>query len=134
MVFGTFDIIHPGHIHMLKQAKAYGDYLIVVVARDKTVCAFKNKPAINNETKRIENLKKLGLANRVVLGCLDDKHQIVRDERPDIVALGYDQRLFIDKLEDALPDNSHIVRLTAFHPEKYKSSKLIAQLLNITLG
>ena len=38
MVFGTFDIIHPGHIHLLKEAKEYGDFLIAVIGRDATVC------------------------------------------------------------------------------------------------
>lgn len=37
MAFGTFDVFHPGHEYYLTQAKKYGDILIVVVARDKTV-------------------------------------------------------------------------------------------------
>jgi len=43
MVFGTFDIFHPGHRSFLNQAKKYGNYLIVVVARDKQSKFSKNK-------------------------------------------------------------------------------------------
>jgi len=41
MTFGTFDIVHPGHIHFLQQAKTYGDRLITIVARDMNVQKFK---------------------------------------------------------------------------------------------
>ena len=43
MIFGTFDKFHPGHINFLKQSEQYGDYLIVVVARDITVKKLKGK-------------------------------------------------------------------------------------------
>ena len=36
MCAGTFDIVHKGHIYFLEQAKKFGDYLVVVVARDST--------------------------------------------------------------------------------------------------
>jgi FAD synthetase len=37
MTFGTFDLLHPGHLHYLSEAKKLGDYLITIVARDATV-------------------------------------------------------------------------------------------------
>lgn len=124
MVFGTFDILHPGHEHMLKEAREYGDFLLAVVARDKTVCAVKERPPVNDENTRLRNLRKLGIANKVILGCLGDKYQTVRREKPDIVALGYDQKAFVDKLAEALLPHARIVRLSPFRPDIYKSSKL----------
>jgi len=124
MVFGTFDILHPGHIHMLKEAKEYGDYLVAVVARDATICTIKGKAPQNNESIRLQNLKELGLADKVRLGCLDDHYQAVREEKPDVVALGYDQREFVDNLANSLPTSSQIVRLSPYFPDKYKSSKM----------
>ena len=58
IVFGTFDVVHQGHIHMLKEAREYGDFLIVVVARDDIVCEIKGKKPTNNEDKRFENIQK----------------------------------------------------------------------------
>ena len=50
------------------------------------------------------------------------------EENPDIIALGYDQKVFVDSLEDAIKDNVEIVRLAPFKPEIYKSSKLRVEL------
>ena len=66
MVFGTFDILHKGHLYFLKEAKKKG-YLIAVVARDKTVVKVKKQKPVNNEKKRAENLRKIKFVNKVVL-------------------------------------------------------------------
>jgi len=123
MVFGTFDIIHPGHINMFQQAKEYGDFLVVVVARDITVCAVKKKPSQFTEDIRLENIKKLNIADVVRLGCIDDHYRAIADEKPDVIALGYDQREFVDNLTKAIEDHVQIVRLSPYKPEIYKSSK-----------
>lgn len=124
IVFGTFDLLHDGHLHMLNEAKEYGDYLIVVIARDDVVCKIKGRSAINDEKTRLLNIQKLNLANKVRLGCIDDRYQVIREEKPDIIALGYDQKVFVDKLVDNIDDNVQIVRLAAFNPEVNKSSKI----------
>lgn len=125
MVFGTFDIIHPGHLHMLAEAREYGDYLIVVVARDVTVCEVKGKPTRNPEGVRLANVERLKIADKVRLGCVDDnKYLAIAEEKPDVVALGYDQKAFVDKLAAAVDDHVQIVRLAPHMPEIYKSSKL----------
>ena len=123
IVFGTFDKIHPGHIHMLKEAKEYGDFLIVVVARDKTVCDVKGRAPTNDENARLKAIEELSLADKVRLGCLgDNKYLAIAEEKPDIVALGYDQRAYVDNLSDAIEPQVQIVRLAPYMPETYKSS------------
>jgi len=125
MVFGTFDILHPGHVHMLKEAKKYGDNLVVVIARDVTVCELKGKEPRKNENQRAENMRTLGIADKVILGCCgDNKHQTIIDEMPDVIALGYDQRFFLDNLENVMKDSAKIVRLSPYMEDVYKSSKL----------
>ncbi|MDO8509721.1 MAG: adenylyltransferase/cytidyltransferase family protein [bacterium] len=128
IVFGTFDIVHPGHIHMLKEAKEYGDYLVVIVARNSTVCSVKGRAPLNNEDKRLENIKALGIADSVRLGCIGDKYQVIAEEKPDVVALGYDQSVFVDNLEQILDNHVQIVRLAPYQPDIYKSSKLRAKI------
>jgi cytidyltransferase-like protein len=124
IVFGTFDVVHPGHIHMLKEAREYGDFLVVVVARDKTVCEVKGREPKNNEQTRLDGIMRLELADKVRLGCLGDHYQAIAEEKPNIIALGYDQRAFVDNLENVIDDNTQIVRLRPFLPDKFKSSKL----------
>lgn len=128
MVFGTFDIFHKGHINFLKQAKKYGDFLIVVVAQDQTVKKVKGKLPLNNKEKRVEEIRRSNLANEVFEGELGDKYEVIRKTRPEIICLGYDQKFFIDELRAELDKNNlqqtKIVRLKAYKPEIYKSSKL----------
>lgn len=124
IVFGTFDLIHKGHIHMLKEARSYGDYLVVVVSRDQTVGKVKGKTPKFDEQTRLKQVKDLGLADKVRLGYLEDKYRAIAEEKPDVVALGYDQREFVDNLEEAVGENTRLVRLSSYHPEIYKSSKL----------
>ncbi len=125
MAFGTFDILHEGHENFLKQAKALGNFLLVVIARDKTVKQIKGEPALNNERQRLNNLKKSGLADKVILGFHDDKYKVIRKIRPNTIALGYDQMVFTQKLNKVLIDlnlDTEIRRLDAFFPQVYKSS------------
>lgn len=122
MVFGTFDILHPGHLFVLNEAKKMGDNLTVVIARDKTVQTVKNIASQNDEQTRLKNLTDLNIADKVILGNSGDKYQVVRDEAPDVIALGYDQIAFTADLEKVFPDIK-IVRLPPYKENIYKSSK-----------
>lgn len=124
MVFGTFDILHPGHLYFLTQAKKSGSFLTVLIARDQTVLEVKGKLPQHDEATRFKNISDLKIADRVVLGNLDDKYQIIKDEKPDIIALGYDQRAFTDKLADILDKKVKIIKIKPFKEDIYKSSKL----------
>ncbi len=127
MAFGTFDIFHEGHKSYLTQAKASGEYLIVVTARDETVLRVKGEWTKNSEDERLEAVKKSGLADEVILGDLEDKYSVINQYRPDVIALGYDQEADLIELRKKLKKfklQSRIVRLKSYAPERYKSSKL----------
>lgn len=128
MVFGTFDIFHKGHKNFLKQAKKHGDYLIVVIARDKTVLKIKNNLPKNTEKVRLNNINKTNIADMVVLGNQNNKLGKISEYKPDIICLGYDQNSFNKNLETDLLllglKNTKVIRLNPFKPEIYKSSKL----------
>lgn len=127
MCFGTFDVLHEGHKFYLSEAKKLGDCLVVVVARDETVLEVKKRLPVNDETMRLRNLQQLGVADKVILGNPGDKLKVVVDEAPGIICLGYDQKFFTDKIKEKLGQRGldvEVVRLPAFHPEKFKSSLL----------
>lgn len=129
LVFGTFDIVHAGHIHMLNEAKDCGDYLTVIVSRDDTTTQVKGNAPIYNENDRVEAVQKLSIADKVRLGNLgEDKYEVIREEDPDIIGLGYDQVAFVDKLKENIKEGIEIVKLTAYKPEIYKSSKIKEQM------
>lgn len=128
IVFGTFDLLHPGHVYVLNEARKHGDYLVAVVARDETVEKIKGKVPRNNQEIRLKNLEKLHLADTVRLGNTGDKFKILDEEKPDVIILGYDQEIDLNKLEERKPKHAVIIRLDSFHPEKYKSSLLTEAL------
>src|SRR6185369_10758254 len=100
MVFGVFDLLHPGHVDFLKQAKSLGNFLIVSVARDINVIKIKNQRPVHAEKQRMENIGKVPYVDKIVLGGkLDPWPHIVR-EKPDVIALGYDQGLYISQITD----------------------------------
>lgn len=127
MVFGSFDILHPGHIYFLKEAKKLGNNLVVVIARDSTIKEVKGFIPKYNEKQRIEHIRDLRIADKVVLGYETDKYEIIEEINPDIIALGYDQETFANKLKEEMAKremNPEIVRIGSYKEEHYKSSKL----------
>jgi FAD synthetase len=97
---GTFDLLHPGHVYFLTQARALGDELFVIVARDTNV-THKPKPIIPEE-QRLEMVSALGMVDKAVLGSETDMFEPLEQIRPDIITLGYDQKFDINSLEKEL--------------------------------
>lgn len=131
MAFGTFDYLHAGHENFLKQAKKLGTELIVVLARDNTVRSVKGQLPAHNEKTRLKNLRQTGWADEVILGNQTDKHKVILQHKPDVIALGYDQYVFTQTLQKTLIDHnldSEIIRLEAYFPQVYKSSLIRQQL------
>ncbi len=132
VVTGAFDVLHPGHLDLFKQAKALGDELHVVVGRSKTIEQVKGKKPWYTADERAELVKSTNLVDEVHIGRIDDKYQIIEEIRPDIIALGYDQEHFVESLEEELKLrklDATIVRLKPFKPHKYKSSLIKAKPL-----
>ena len=127
MVFGTFDGLHLGHLDFFRQAKSLGDILVVSIARDVNVKKIKKKKPRFSERERALLVKKSLLADRVVLGGKGNHLPHIVRERPDIIALGYDQRNYVKNLKNSLKKegiNVKIVRLKAFKPYIYKNCLL----------
>jgi len=127
MCFGSFDILHPGHIFFLKRAKSLGDKLVVVIARDSTIKEVKGITPKYNERQRQEHIRDLKIADKVMLGYETDKYEVIEEINPDVIALGYDQDGFADNLKEEMEKRKmapKIVRLTSYKEEHYKSSKL----------
>ena len=125
MCFGTFDGVHKGHEYYLREAKKLGDFLVVVVALDETVEAVKKKSPVYNARERAYKVQQLEIADKVIMGNPGDKLNVVVDEKPDVICLGYDQTFFTENLKERLKLrglNPEIVRIKAYKPEWYKSS------------
>ncbi len=127
MCAGTFDTIHPGHLYYFSEAKKHGNKLIVVVARDSTSESFKGKSPLHNEKERLENVRMLDIVDEAVLGNEGDIFKIIEGIMPDVICLGYDQKVLKEELESELRKRAikaDVVRIGPYMQHIYKSSKI----------
>ena len=89
-VNGTFDIVHLGHIQMLKKAADLGDFLIVGVDSDKRVSELKGEDRpINKLISRITLLEAIKYVDRVVSFDSDEElEKLIKTMRPAIMVIG----------------------------------------------
>ena len=129
MVFGTFDGLHQGHLNFFKQAKNFikNSFLIVSIARDKNVQQIKGELPLLNEKKRMVLIKKLAqgskLIDRVVLSGVKNHIPHIMKERPDIIALGYDQKTYVKNLKKDLANKGILVKIVRLKPYRHKIYK-----------
>ena len=88
---GVFDILHPGHLRYLQQARALGDALIIGLNADASVRRNKG-PArpVNPEAERAEILEALACVDAVVVFEEDTPAEIIHAVQPDILVKGAD--------------------------------------------
>lgn len=132
MVFGTFDGLHKGHIDFFKQARAKSKnpFLVVSIARDMNVKKIKGKLPHNSESKRLLLVKRNKLVDKVVLSGKSNYLPHIVKEKPDIIALGYDQKNYTKNLRKDLQKRglkTKIVRLKPHKEHIYKNSLLKLQ-------
>lgn len=135
MVGGTFSIVHPGHIFFLKKAKSLGDYLIVIIASDETVLKNK-KPLILSAEERKQIIGSLKFVNSVRIGFeinnISDYLKVVRLEKPDIIALGYDQKINEEDLKKMIKNaglNCDVVRIKE-KLNDYSTGRILERIRN----
>lgn len=128
MVFGVFDGLHEGHKYFLKEAKKLGGHLTAVVASDEIVKILKGRRSQRNAAERIAHIEKQDSVDGAVIGDSETgSWNIIKKMRPDIVAVGYDQRELKENLEKSLKDFDwplEVKVIPAYKPEKYHSSIL----------
>ncbi len=128
MIFGTFDILHLGHIALFEEAKQYGDTLTVVVATDERVEHIKGARPVHSQDERMAMLRAMKAVDHVVAGEKENVYRVITDAQPDVIALGYDQHVFVDRLQETLTEQglseTKVVRLSPFKPEKHKSGNI----------
>ncbi len=113
LVGGTFDIIHPGHIHYLKEASKYG-LVYAVVARDVNVERIKGRKPVMREDERLTLVSSIRYVYKAVLGHETDFGETINKLRPDLIVLGPDQPVdeeFLEGIANRYGLSFDIVRL-----------------------
>lgn len=122
LAFGSFDPLHKGHICYLKQAKKLGDRLVVIVSSDEKIRSIKKHEPRKSEKERLRKVKDLKIADEVLLGEAAGEYRLINRIKPDIIALGYDQKI-PEPLKNKMKKYK-IITLKSFRPDIFKSSKL----------
>lgn len=129
MVFGVFDRLHEGHHAFLKQARAYGDELIAVVARDATARELKKKTPQQSEEDRMNALNENEYVAKAILGdAVQGSYEVLLAHLPDMLCIGYDQDGLLGdlqkRMEQGLIRKIPVVRLKAHRPDTFHTSLL----------
>lgn len=127
MAGGVFNILHPGHVHTLSSSKRLGDVLVVSVATDKTVRKSRGGEPFTDERRRVQLVGSLRFVDVALLGSERSIFDTVAKVKPDIIALGYDQKHDEKALEQGCRERGlrpKIVRLSTPIPE-LKSSAIL---------
>jgi len=126
MLFGTFDGLHMGHIHLLQSAKEKADRVIVILARDERVNELKGHYPLHTERERKKIIESIKFVERGVIGHKTDIYSAMKKYKPDLIGLGYDQNIFTSDLKIQLKkiglNKTKIIRFPAYKPNKCKSS------------
>jgi D-beta-D-heptose 7-phosphate kinase/D-beta-D-heptose 1-phosphate adenosyltransferase len=88
---GCFDLLHRGHVHMLREAKGQGDLLIVAMNSDSSVKAIKgpSRP-IMPESDRVELIAAMEMVDYVVVYDEPDPYNLIAAIKPNVLAKGGD--------------------------------------------
>ncbi|NHN58373.1 MULTISPECIES: adenylyltransferase/cytidyltransferase family protein [Halorussus] len=97
---GTFDLLHPGHVHYLRDAAAFGDRLTVIVARRENV-THKEPPILPNRQRR-DVVAAVDAVDDAVVGHPEDIFAPIEELDPDVIVLGHDQHHDEAAIEDEL--------------------------------
>lgn len=126
MAQGTFDLLHPGHLHYLRESAALGDELHVVIARDAR--KQDEKPLVLDEDSRQTVVDALEMVDKAVLGSEESIFDSVERIQPDVITLGYDQPFDVDDLQQKLADHGldgiNVVRIDEYTGDVSSSSQL----------
>lgn len=101
ITYGTYDLLHQGHINLLQRAKELGDYLIVGVTNDNFDRERGKLNVCNNVLERVEAVKATGLADQIIIeDYLGQKIDDIQKYDIDIFAIGSDWEGQFDYLNE----------------------------------
>lgn len=131
LIGGSFEILHPGHIHFLERAWELGE-VYVVVSRDNNFLKFKKRDPVIPEEQRRLVVESIKFVSKAVLGDREDFLRPIEQVKPDLVLLGPDQWIEPEELEYRLRERGLYTRVlkleSRIEGELYSSSAVIKKI------
>ena len=136
MAVGVVDLLLAGHLHYLEQAKSLGTELVVVVAHDDTVRSQKHEPVTSQEL-RCRMVKGLKPVDEAIVGNSPGTpiFDILNVVKPNVIALGYDQKHSVDSIRTGLDEHGfsdvELTRVEGLSDDLDGTRKIIARILDL---
>lgn len=138
---GVFDLIHPGHVFLLRYAKKLAGKkgkLIVVIARDETVLKRKKRRPILREDDRLKIVNSIRYVDKAILGFKPMSFKkIIERYRPHIVVFGYDQEEIMNSFREEAKRQGWKIRIVRapmlFSRRRYSTTQLINKARSLRL-
>lgn len=127
---GCFDLLHPGHIEILKYAKSLGDYLIVALNSDESIKRLKGETRpINNQQFRKILLESLKFVDKVIIFDEDTPYNLIKQIKPDIIVKGGDYTK--DQIIGKDLEDKGLLKIVIYdYDERYSTTKIIQSISN----
>ena len=126
---GVFNILHPGHILFLEEAKKLGDELVVIVSSDRMAKKAK-KGFILPQEQRAKVVGALKAVDKVFVGDENDTTRLLPVIKPDVIALGHDQKVDEAQLQSRLAVmglDAKVIRIKAKLENELASASRLAE-------
>jgi rfaE bifunctional protein nucleotidyltransferase chain/domain len=109
---GCYDLLHPGHIRLLEQARSLGDVLILALNSDASVRRFKgNSRPVIGEAERAELTAALQAVDAVTIFDEDTPRELIAEVLPDVLVKGADWSHFVAGREEVEAAGGRVVNL-----------------------
>lgn len=136
MAQGTFDIVHPGHLHYLRESAGLGDELHVVISRDSRMES--RKDLFMDDESRRAVVEALEMVDSARLGSEGSIFDSVETIDPAVITIGYDQEFDLTQLQDELANAGYpdiaVERISEYTGEGIRSSSDVKQRIKERLG
>ncbi len=100
ITFGTFDVLHVGHVSILERARGLGDYLVVGVSSDELNLKKKGRLPVYNQEDRLRIIRSLRFVDDVfVEESLEKKKEYILQHRADVLVMGDDWKGRFDEMK-----------------------------------
>ena len=122
LTYGTFDLLHLGHIRLLREAKKLGDYLIVGLSTDD-FALFKGKHTFYNYEQRKTILEAIKYVDEIVqIHSFEEEKEFAINLKPDVFIIGNDYKGKFDYLKDYNTEVVYIERMPNISSSKIKET------------
>ncbi|MEM1509087.1 MAG: DUF357 domain-containing protein [Thermofilaceae archaeon] len=134
LVGGTFEIVHPGHLYLLRKARELGT-VVVIVARDSTIIRLKGRKPMIPEKQRLEVIRSIRYVDEAYLGSEPlDIEGTLQSLKPDIILLGPDQAVIEEMVKKSIENLRIPIKIVKIHERIQdgltSSSNIVKLLLN----